>query len=505
MICGEKVVKQDKDQFDPSTADTKVSATRLSGEPMIDLLSGEDEQPKAVAGEEKWEASFSTEACPSDATAFPAATPAAGSPSAGEGVDLFGAADTVKTAKRKSLVGSPSAECDSKDLDVLELDFSQTTAEPNEAAPTLPSAHVGDKKDTPEDSSAPLGERLREAVLSGSEEDIMKLFQQAPKPKVVEVVDPSRSAKFAGLQDDELNAFFTGASTHAEQESTSASDSASVSTSEEPPRDATQVPESSVASSDGESPAVAQFFIGDDEEDAAKKSESSSIPSFTPEVETQQLSAQQLSRLFAQQNPQVPNSLPTATDLQAQLSGMGPHQLQEMQSIINQMLQQKGVSATAPPQQRPQQPPARKLSMEEMMQQKSGSPQVGGYPSGCSAKKDAQIAPQFDFGDPAQLDQLFGGPDQVNQEVEDRPDVLELNQAFVDSKPKVATSTPNKPIWRNGDGVSATSSGAMANIGKYCEPGYVKQETSISDPEKKPFGDLLSAFQEKNLLAGMPR
>merc|ERR1719335_2126517 len=113
---------------------------------MIDLLSGEDEQPKAVAGEEKWEASFSTEACPSDATAFPAATPAAGSPSAEEGVDLFGAADTVKTAKRKSLVGSPSAECDSKDLDVLELDFSQTTAEPNETAPTLPSAHVGDKK-----------------------------------------------------------------------------------------------------------------------------------------------------------------------------------------------------------------------------------------------------------------------------------------------------------------------------------------------------------------------
>jgi len=424
MICGDSVVAQmaaKQDQFDPSASNTAVG-------PMIDLLSCEEERPKAAVDQDKWEANFSVEAFPD----------VPGSPG-GQGANLFDDTFTGKAAKRKSMIGAPSPESKSNGLDVLDLDFSQPAGQPNKQS-LDPS--TGDKKETTE-----LGQQLREAVWSGSDEDIMKLFQQA-KPKKVEVVDPTRSAKYTALQDEELNALFNGASFHAEQESTSASDCGgeSVTTSEDQPKDLTSVPESSVTPTGDESPSVAHFFIGDDEEDPGDK---------TP---TQQLSTQQLSQSVANQKPQqVP-------DLQTQLSSMGPQQLQEMQSIINQMLQQPGASPTTSLQ------PAQVAS--PMQHRSQGTSQAGGYASGCSAtptQAGPQVAPHFNFGGPEQL-----------------------NQLFADSKATFATSAPGtKP--------------RMDNVAKFCSPGYVTQQSINSAKEPDKFGDLLSAFNERNPISGLAR
>eukprot|EP00746_Dinoflagellata_sp_MGD_P123908 gnl/MRDRNA2_/MRDRNA2_58513_c0_seq2.p1 gnl/MRDRNA2_/MRDRNA2_58513_c0~~gnl/MRDRNA2_/MRDRNA2_58513_c0_seq2.p1 ORF type:complete len:728 (+),score=193.73 gnl/MRDRNA2_/MRDRNA2_58513_c0_seq2:78-2261(+) len=492
MICGasdeKKSCEEDKDNFDPSASTQAAPAgMTTSAGPMIDLLSGEEEQVKAAPSEEKWEADFGSESLPSVPESAPAnlhETSASFSPAkapASPGSDLFGDAACTETSTartqrkpRHSIVGTPTPQSGSNDLDMLDLDFSKSVecnqqspksemgaGKPSvdQTAPTSSQASIGEMEPAApqksEDTSAPIGERLREAVLSGSEKDIMKLYQEAKTPKVVEVVDPARSAKFAALQDEELNALFNG--TSAEQESTSASDCGqSVSTSvEDQPRDLMQVPEGSAS---GDSPSVAHFFIGDEEEEDTTKKAESTIPCFTPGLgegkSSQQMSAQQLSRLFAQQSLQHGAGSPLpAEDMKTQLSGKTPQQLQEMQAIINQMLQQQGGT---------------------QQQQQQGVPRFGGYPSGSSAINPqpsiSKATPQFNFGGPAQFDQLFADSKHV---------------------PKAAPST-----------AADKQRPTLENAAKYCSPAYMQQESGVPEPPK-PFGDLLSAFHEKNPIAGL--
>merc|ERR1719247_2365585 len=100
---------------------------------MIDLLSGEEGRPKAAGDQDKWEANFSVEA-------FPDVPGSLG----GQGADLFDDTFTVKAAKRKSMIGAPSPESNSKDLDVLDLDFSQPADQPNKQSLD---ASTADKKE----------------------------------------------------------------------------------------------------------------------------------------------------------------------------------------------------------------------------------------------------------------------------------------------------------------------------------------------------------------------
>lgn len=555
MICGASDEKQkaevDEEQFDPSIAGNSAprsafAQAKASTGDMIDLLSGEEAKPNAAPSEDKWEANFSSEPFPNVPnspaadlfceTTSPGTTPAPTSPDSDVFADTMPSAHTERKP-RQSLVGAAAPASSSSELDMLDLEF-PASVEPSEqsqtsqpaaskrsivmidsAGPPLPSGVEQVPLDKKEDNSAPIGERLREAVLNGSEKDIMKLYQEAKTPKVVEVVDPTRSAKFAALQDEELNALFNGG-TCGEQESTSASDCGqSVSTSvEDQPRDPMQTAEGSATSGDASSPSVAHFFIGDEEEEDATKRKESSIPSFTPglgESQTSsQMSAQQLSRLFAQQNPQQAQH-----DLKTQLSGKTPQQLQEMQAIINQMLQQQSTPASALQQQRS--PAEQQAILSQMLQQQStprqrspaeqqaiitqllqqqstaaaaaqqqrspaeqaalvpGAPRLGGYPSASipqSGINTSQATPQLNFG---------------------ASDISQLNQLFADSKqmPKVAPSAPShKP--------GASRGTTLDNAAKYCSPDYMKQEGGAPEPPK-PFGDLLSAFDSK--FAGLNR
>eukprot|EP00930_Biecheleria_cincta_P033986 TRINITY_DN2351_c0_g1_i2.p1 TRINITY_DN2351_c0_g1~~TRINITY_DN2351_c0_g1_i2.p1 ORF type:complete len:556 (+),score=111.99 TRINITY_DN2351_c0_g1_i2:90-1757(+) len=109
---------------------------------------------------------------------------------------------------------------------LIDLDFSAASA-PAKASPPMPqevdtvtaaAAPVAEPAEEPaptqaDDGSASMGEKLRQAVLSGSQDDLKRLFDQCSKPQM-KAADPDRVKAFAAF--DEL--FGGGSSAEAQQQ-----------------------------------------------------------------------------------------------------------------------------------------------------------------------------------------------------------------------------------------------------------------------------------------------
>lgn len=142
--------------------------------------------------------------------------------------------------------------------------------------------------------------------------------------------------------------------------------------------------------------------------------------------------------------PHEPKETPhgSVEDLHTQLSGMGSQQLQEMQYKIHEILQHQGVPATAP------------------LQQHSQPPQV---PTPLQQRSQI-VTPVSVFSDVGSDPQLGG----------------------------------------YSSGSMAGLHGPKINASKFSALDHMKQDYDVPEPPK-PFDDLLLAFHEKNLIAGLGR
>lgn len=183
-----------------AAAPRPVQATQA---PMMDLLSGGGSTPVAAAGR--------------PAVAMPDLLDPA--PAASMQAEAWTADFSSNAPKAPSTLIGASAG-------LIDLDFSAAFV-PAKASPPMPkevdtvaaAAPVAEPAEEPaptqaDDGSASMGEKLRQAVLSGSQDDMKRLFDQCSQPAQMKAADPDRVKAFAAF--DEL--FAGGSSGEAQQQ-----------------------------------------------------------------------------------------------------------------------------------------------------------------------------------------------------------------------------------------------------------------------------------------------